>query len=306
MTDQMIGGAPPVPRRAYGRLLLAVQDSLRAMAGSGCAGFDLSSEAREILDRLAPPRRHPEEGAGERISGPREQSPAVAPSARNRSKPSKSEAKRPSFEPRASDAPACVKSTDVRGPSPGGETLEDIRADLGDCRRCRLADGRTRLVFGTGNPQARVMFVGEAPGRDEDRQGEPFVGRAGRLLNRMLQSIGLERESVYIANVVKCRPPGNRNPEPDEVATCRPFLDRQIRSVRPEILVALGKVAVVALLNTDAPLNQLRGKPITYGDTPLLVTYHPAFLLRFPEWKRAVWADMKGLRDFLQRDEKNG
>lgn len=300
----MTEGPPSVPRRAYGRLLLAVQDSLRAMAASGCSGFELSSEARTALDRLGPPRRDSDKGDGERSPGPRERYPSSGPSAKSGRKPSRPGAKRASHGPPASDAPVRGKATDARGPSPGGETLEDIRADLGDCRRCRLADGRTRLVFGTGNPQARVMFVGEAPGGDEDRQGEPFVGRAGRLLNRMLQSIGLARESVYIANVVKCRPPGNRNPEPDEVAICRPFLDRQIRSVRPEILVALGKVAVVALLNTDRPLNQLRGKPITYGDTPLLVTYHPAFLLRFPEWKRAVWADMKRLMEFLHRDEK--
>jgi DNA polymerase len=305
MTDRMIGGPPSVPRRAYGRLLLAVQDSLRAMAASGCAGFDLSPETRAVLDRLAPPRRDSDKGDGERSPGPRERNTSAGAPARSGRKPSRPGAKRAPHGSPASDAPVRGKATDARGPSPGGETLEDIRADLGDCRRCRLADGRTRLVYGTGNPQARVMFVGEGPGRDEDRQGEPFVGRAGRLLNRMLQSIGLARESVYIANVVKCRPPGNRNPEPDEVATCRPFLDRQIHAVRPEILVALGKVAVQALLNTDAPLNQLRGRPISYGDIPLVVTYHPAFLLRFPEWKRAVWADMKRLRDFLHRDEKN-
>ncbi|MFP4309075.1 MAG: uracil-DNA glycosylase family protein [Desulfococcaceae bacterium] len=301
MTDEMIGGPPPVPRRAYGRLLLAVQDSLRAMSASGCAGFDLSPEARAVLDRLAPPRRNSEEGPGERTTGPRDRNFPAGGLGTEKPQPRMD---RPSGRPRTSREPARAKSPDARGPAPGAETLEDIRADLGDCRRCPLAEGRNRLVFGTGNPRARAMFVGEGPGRDEDRQGEPFVGRAGQLLNRIIQAVGMTRESVYIANVVKCRPPGNRNPEPDEMATCRPFLDRQIRSVRPEILVALGKVAARALLGTDAPLNRLRGRFHSYGETPLLVTYHPAFLLRYPEWKRAVWADMKRLMEFLHRDEK--
>lgn len=264
----MTDGPPPVPRRAYGRLLLAVQDSLRAMARSGCSGFDLSADARSALDRLAPPAR--------------------------------SEAKTAASES-AARGPSVPRRTSPDGPM-DGETLEDIRADLGDCRRCGLAEGRARLVFGAGNPQARVMFVGEGPGRDEDRQGAPFVGRAGKLLTRIIQAVGLTRESVYIANVVKCRPPQNRNPQPEEIATCKPFLDRQIRSIQPEALVALGKVAAQALLGTEAPLSRLRGRFHAYGETPLLVTYHPAFLLRYPEWKRAVWADMKRLMEFLHHD----
>jgi uracil-DNA glycosylase len=299
MTDEKIGGPPPVPRRAYGRLLLAVQDGLRAMAASGCTGFDLSADARAVLDRLAPPRRNSEEVSGERMSGPRERNRPVAGLATEKPRPGMER-----VSPRPAGEPSRGKSLNTRPPSSGGETLEDVRADLGDCRRCPLAEGRNRLVFGAGHPRARVMFVGEGPGRDEDRQGEPFVGRAGQLLNRIIQAVGMTRESVYIANVVKCRPPGNRNPAPEEVATCKPFLDRQIRSIRPEILVALGKVAAQALLGTDAPLNRLRGRFHSYGETPLLVTYHPAFLLRSPEWKRAVWADMKRLMEFLHRDEK--
>ena len=181
------------------------------------------------------------------------------------------------------------------------EDLPGIRADLGDCVRCKLhGQGRRQIVFGVGNPNARLMFVGEAPGADEDIQGEPFVGRAGQLLTKIIESINLKRSDVYIANVLKCRPPGNRNPEPDEVATCQPFLLRQIDAVRPRVIVALGTFAAHALLGTDAPISRLRGRVHDFrGGIALVPTFHPAFLLRSPDRKRDVWEDMKKVRDLL-------
>jgi DNA polymerase len=179
--------------------------------------------------------------------------------------------------------------------------LSALREFIGDCTRCKLFQmGRRQVVFGVGNPNAELMFVGEAPGADEDLQGEPFVGRAGQLLTKIIQSIGLERRDVYIANVIKCRPPGNRNPEPDEVATCQPFLFNQIDTIRPRIIVALGTFAAHALLATDAPISRLRGRVHDYrGGSKLIPTFHPAFLLRSPERKRDVWEDMKKVRAFL-------
>ena len=174
------------------------------------------------------------------------------------------------------------------------QSLEELRAAIGDCRRCKLWPGRTHLVFGVGNPQAKLMFVGEGPGRDEDLQGEPFVGRAGQLLTDILtKGMGLRREEVYIANVVKCRPPENRNPEPDEVASCEPFLKKQIDLVRPEIIVALGKFAVQTLLQSKVPITQLRGNWHSYHGIKLMPTFHPAYLLRNPGDKKLVWQDIK-------------
>ena len=173
------------------------------------------------------------------------------------------------------------------------ETLEDIRAHLGDCQRCKLCRSRTRIVFGAGNPQARLMFIGEGPGHEEDRAGEPFVGAAGQLLNRIIEAIRLNRQDVYIANVVKCRPPGNRLPEPEEIATCSPFLRRQIRAIRPWFLCTLGSCAAQTLLNTQEAVSRLRGRFFDYGGIRVLPTFHPAYLLRNPEKKREVWEDMK-------------
>ena len=188
-------------------------------------------------------------------------------------------------------------------PQPGDPTAElvALRGDIGDCTRCKLHTlGRTHIVFGTGSPRARLMFVGEAPGADEDRQGEPFVGRAGQLLTKIIQSIGLERADVYIANVIKCRPPDNRNPEPDEVGQCQPFLFRQIDTIQPRVIVALGTFAAHALLGTDAPISGIRGQvhPYRHGSS-LIPTFHPAYLLRSPDRKRDVWDDMKKVRDLL-------
>ncbi len=185
------------------------------------------------------------------------------------------------------------------GAGPGPETLEAVRGDLGECTRCKLHAGRTTLVFGVGSPSADLVFVGEAPGRDEDRQGIPFVGRAGQLLTRIIASIGLSRDEVYIANVIKCRPPNNRNPEPGEVATCEPFLFRQLDVIQPRVVVALGAFAVRTLLDTDQAISRLRGRVFDYRGAKLVPTFHPAFLLRSPERKRDVWEDMKRVRALL-------
>ena len=182
------------------------------------------------------------------------------------------------------------------------ETLATIQADIGDdCRRCKLHKlGRKQIVFGVGNPNADLMFVGEAPGADEDLQGEPFVGKAGQLLTKIIEAIGLTREQVYIANVIKCRPPGNRNPEPDEVEQCEPFLFRQIDTIKPKVIVALGTFAARTLLRTLDPISRLRGRVYDYRGAKLIPTFHPAYLLRNPSSKREVWEDMKVARSLLQ------
>jgi DNA polymerase len=182
-----------------------------------------------------------------------------------------------------------------------GEALVAIRQDLGECTRCKLHGlGRRQIVYGVGNPAADLMFVGEAPGADEDIQGEPFVGRAGQLLTKIVEAIELRREDVYIANVIKCRPPGNRNPEPDEVEQCEPFLFRQIDTIKPKVIVALGKFAAQSLLRTTDPITRLRGREYKYRDAILIPTYHPAYLLRTPSAKRDVWEDMKRVRAILK------
>jgi len=174
------------------------------------------------------------------------------------------------------------------------EALRLIREDLGDCTRCRLSkQGRKQIVFGVGNPKAELMFIGEAPGADEDQQGEPFVGRAGQLLNNMIKAMGLRREDVYIANIIKCRPPGNRTPERDECETCSPFLMRQIAAIKPKVIVALGAVAAKTLLAINAPMSEFRGRWFDFRGTKLAVTYHPAFLLRDPRQKKETWKDLQ-------------
>jgi DNA polymerase len=180
-------------------------------------------------------------------------------------------------------------------PQSFSETLEDIGADLGDCQRCRLARERNCIVFGEGNPRAKLVFVGEGPGFEEDRQGKPFVGAAGQLLTRIIEAIKLTRSQVYICNIIKCRPPGNRNPEPDEIKTCFPFLERQIAAIQPDFICALGTFAAQTLLKTATPISRLRGRFHTYNGIKVLPTYHPAYLLRNPDKKRDVWEDMKML-----------
>jgi DNA polymerase len=179
------------------------------------------------------------------------------------------------------------------------ETLEEIRTDLGDCRRCRLCEKRKHIVFGAGDSHAKLMFVGEGPGYDEDQMGEPFVGAAGRLLTKIIEAIHYTREQVYICNIIKCRPPGNRNPMPDEIEVCFPFLKRQIASVKPDIICALGTFAAQTLLETKSPISKLRGSFYDYMGSKVLPTYHPAYLLRNPEKKRDVWEDMKKLMKIM-------
>ena len=182
------------------------------------------------------------------------------------------------------------------------DSLDAIRTEIGaDCRRCKLCTlGRSQIVFGVGSPKARLMFVGEAPGEDEDKKGEPFVGRAGQLLTKIIEAIGMTRDQVYIANVIKCRPPNNRNPEPDEVAACEPFLFRQIDVIQPKVIVPLGKFAAQSLLKTTDPITKLRGRQFDYRGAVLIPTFHPAYLLRNPSAKREVWEDMKRVREILQ------
>jgi uracil-DNA glycosylase len=186
------------------------------------------------------------------------------------------------------------------------DALAALKAEIGpDCSRCKLHRlGRKQVVFGVGNPAADLMFVGEGPGADEDLQGEPFVGRAGQLLTKIIEAIDLRREDVYIANVVKCRPPQNRNPEPDEVEQCEPFLFRQIEAIKPKVIVALGKFAAQSLLRSTEPITRIRGREFKYRDAILIPTYHPAYLLRNPGAKREVWEDMKRVRALLSNSSR--
>jgi DNA polymerase len=180
-------------------------------------------------------------------------------------------------------------------------TLTMIREDLGDCTRCKLSGTRANIVFGVGSPDAPLMFIGEAPGADEDRRGEPFVGKAGQLLDRMIAAMGWTREAVYITNVLKCRPPGNRDPQADEVAACEPFLARQIEAISPRVIVTLGKPAAHLVLRTTAPISALRGRWQEYRGIRVMPTFHPAFLLRSPERKRETWDDLKKVIAELDR-----
>ncbi len=211
----------------------------------------------------------------------------------------------PGSEGRTGECPSVQPTVDTDlfgGPMPDaiGQTrytsLEEHYRDICNCTRCRLSESRNKFVYGTGDPQADLLLVGEGPGQREDELGEPFVGRAGQLLDKILAAIDFTREQVYIANMVKCRPPGNRDPQPDEMETCRPYLDEQIALIRPKMICALGRVAGQALLQTKTPLGKLRGRFHDLKGIPVLVTYHPAALLRFPNYKRPTWEDMQMLR----------
>jgi len=194
-----------------------------------------------------------------------------------------------------------LEHTDLRWPEAAAPapvarpTLQQIREELGECTRCKLSKGRIQIVFGVGNPDARLVFVGEAPGADEDAQGEPFVGRAGQLLTKIIEAMGLKREDVYICNILKCRPPGNRTPEADEIVACQPFLLKQLQAIGPQFICALGGPAAQTLLQTKEPISRLRGRFHDYHGIPLLPTFHPAYLLRNPNEKKTVWEDMKFL-----------
>ena len=178
-------------------------------------------------------------------------------------------------------------------------TLDAVREELGDCHRCSLGGLRKNLVFGAGNPQAALVFVGEAPGADEDQAGEPFVGRAGQLLTKIIEAMGLSRQEVYICNILKCRPPGNRNPEAGEIAACEPFLIRQLQAIAPRAICALGTFAAQTLLKKDIPISALRGRFHSYAGHKVMPTYHPAYLLRNPSAKKLVWEDVQLIMDEL-------
>jgi DNA polymerase len=195
-----------------------------------------------------------------------------------------------------------LPASEMKADEPGQSnmiTLEDVRKELGDCKRCKLHRGRKTIVFGEGNEKATLMLIGEGPGYDEDVQGRPFVGKAGQLLTKILQSINLPREEVYIANIIKCRPPQNRNPEPDEIQSCHPFLIKQIEAIQPKIICALGTFSAQTLLKTDTKISALRGKLFDLEGIKVIPTYHPAFLLRNPDKKREVWEDMKKIVELL-------
>ncbi|MGO8759155.1 MAG: uracil-DNA glycosylase [Terracidiphilus sp.] len=248
------------------------------------------NSAAETTPRAASLRPSFEEGAGARVG-----SHIVPPAAQSAATPPPNQ---PNFfgEEPAIRTRKSFHTPEIGAVVPAQEraaALDAIREEMGECTRCALHTGRHTIVFGVGNPAARLMFVGEGPGADEDAQGLPFVGRAGQLLNNMIAAMGLKREDCYIANVVKCRPPGNRTPEPDEANTCSPFLFRQIDVVRPQVLVALGATAATYLLGARQPLAGLRGRIHAFRGMSLIVTYHPAFLLRDPRQKKEAWADLQ-------------
>ena len=234
--------------------------SLRNLAEKGCRGFDCSEHSLSVLKswaRSTSAEPVPPESAAVIVHPPLQPSPCRG------------------------DVPRITDS------------LESIITDMEDCRRCKLSTTRTSIVFGAGSPTASLMFVGEAPGFDEDQQGVPFVGKAGQLLTKIIQAINLTRDQVYICNVIKCRPPGNRDPEADEILACVPFLNRQIASIQPEFICALGTFAAQTLLKTTLPISKLRGRFHDYNGIRLLPTFHPSYLLRSPDKKREVWEDMK-------------
>jgi uracil-DNA glycosylase len=210
--------------------------------------------------------------------------------------------KRPSVPAQAAVvSPEPVQQAKAPPPVAGRRTLDDVRRELGDCRRCKLCAGRKQIVFGSGNPRARLVFVGEGPGAEEDAQGLPFVGPAGHLLTKMISAMGLRRDDVYICNVVKCRPPWNRNPEPEEIVACEPFLRAQLESIGPEVVVALGKFAAQTLLREATPITRLRGQWRTYQGMKLMPTFHPAYLLRNPAEKKPCWEDLKAVMAVLAK-----
>lgn len=240
---------------------------------------ELQAPAIGTIDRPAPePRR-------------------AVPKPRPKPRPNPRQEKAPAV-PVMAGADKLFETFDSPPPADREAALVEIRTDLGDCTRCKLHHGRNEIVFGVGNPRAKLMFVGEGPGRDEDLQGEPFVGRAGKKLDEMIVAIGLTRAEVYIANIVKCRPPNNRDPEPDEVATCSPFLFRQIETIRPNVIVTLGGPATKLLLNTQTGITRLRGNWQAYRGIPVMPTFHPAYVLRnyTVETRTRVWEDLKAAR----------
>ncbi len=207
-------------------------------------------------------------------------------------------------EPASGFSPADEKRPAGMAAQAGAHSLEELGVMLKDCTRCGLSRTRSKVVIGRGNPRARLVFVGEAPGQQEDQQGQPFVGEAGRLLDRIIQAMGLTSDEVYICNVIKCRPPGNRDPEPEEIATCEPFLQQQLALIRPQVIVALGRFSAQTLLATSRPISKLRGSWHQYAGICLMPTFHPAYLLRSPAEKKRVWQDMKQVMQRLSAEKE--
>ena len=199
-------------------------------------------------------------------------------------------------EPLLFEIPGPARPPITMEPWGAAGTVDELNAQICTCVKCPLGHTRTKFVFGVGNPHATLMLIGEAPGADEDAQGEPFVGRAGQLLNKILEAINFKREEVYICNILKCRPPGNRKPQSDEVEQCMPYLKKQIELIKPKVILCLGLTAAENLLNTTQSLGTLRGQVLRFEGTPVMITYHPAALLRNPNWKRPTWEDVQALR----------
>ncbi|WP_419655580.1 phage SPO1 DNA polymerase-related protein [Desulfosarcina variabilis str. Montpellier] len=263
-----------------------IRNTLHYLKESGCTGFDCSDAAFETLTRVGPPMaKHlaDKRPIAERHAPDRS---AIAPSVSEPRNADRQVVARPE-----SDRPA-AKHPAVEPPA-APETLDDIRAELGDCTRCPLCKTRTHIVFGEGAADARLVFVGEGPGFEEDQCGRPFVGAAGQLLTKIIAAMKLSRETVYIANIVKCRPPDNRNPEPGEIHQCLPFLKRQLAAINPTVICALGSVPARTLLDTQTSISRLRGRFHAFMDIPLMPTFHPAYLLRNPQRKRDVWNDVQ-------------
>ena len=255
---------------------------------------------------LSPPPARPaiaSQAAPPLVPAPRPAPPdRTAPPPRTERMPSQPIARQ---APRAPSPSMAAAATPIAPPpigdvAQGDQGLAQVRAELGDCQRCRLARDRKNIVFGIGNPNASLLLVGEAPGQQEDLTGEPFVGRAGQLLTRMLGAIGLPRESVYICNVIKCRPPQNRDPLLDEIAACSPFLQRQIRAVQPKVILTLGRFAAATVVGVDGSMGEMRKRVGSWDGIPIVSTYHPSYLLRTPHQKRAAWEDLLRVRQLLR------
>jgi DNA polymerase len=303
------------PRESAEELVEAVEDLRRHLLWQEETGgrallvdsAKLSAERSASLRSMMPPRGAKTPTAPERTVSPEPAVPPEVPAPRPVAAPSRSLA--PEAPPSAPAAPPAAASKGMlldvpqqappyAGALPGvveGErpTLDQIRRELGDCQRCKLCKGRKNIVFGVGTPRAELVFVGEGPGEQEDLQGVPFVGAAGELLTKMIQAMGFTRDQVYICNVVKCRPPGNRNPEPDEIAACEPFLRSQLLALQPKVIVALGKFAAQTLLRDSTPITRLRGQWREYQGVKLMPTFHPAYLLRSPNEKKKAWEDLQ-------------
>ena len=292
MSKEIIGELAELARQIEDQLKFYREIGVADIGGAGVKA-EAAPVARPEADTLKGVEHEPRlnQGATPAGLGPVDRGPISAPGAEtDQSSLFGEPVTRPAYGSTTSPVPILTS----RDPS-----LEAIRQDIGDCVRCKLHVARTNIVFGEGNPEARLVFVGEGPGADEDASGRPFIGRAGQLLNKIIEAIGLRREDVYICNVVKCRPPGNRTPERDEVETCEPFLFRQLAVIQPKVIVVLGLPAFQCLLKSKDSMSRSRGLWREWNGIKVMPTFHPAYLLRSPEKKRETWEDMKKVRDYL-------